>query len=71
MCHACVIMALNTAYRHVAEWLTELENHKTEHAHERSLVYKRFLFEAFDCYIALFYIAFYEPVKIPQRTFVD
>ena len=27
---------------------------------ESSIVIKRFLFEAFDCYIALFYIAFYE-----------
>ena len=29
-----------------------------EHARTRSLEIKRFLFEAFDCYIALFYLAF-------------
>jgi len=29
-----------------------------QEAHDNSLIVKRFLFEAFDCYIALFYIAF-------------
>lgn len=58
--HTLVILALNKAYSHVAEWLTAAENHKWEHDREASLVYKRFLFEAFDCYVALFYIAFYE-----------
>ena len=58
--HAGVIMLLNLQYRHVAVWLTEQENHRLLHQRESSLVYKRFLFEAFDCYIALFYVAFYE-----------
>jgi len=56
--HAAVIFLLNKAYRHVAEALTDLENHRTQEAHDNSLIVKRFLFEAFDCYIALFYIAF-------------
>ena len=53
----------------VAEWLTEVENHKYEHQHENSLVIKRFLFEAFDCYVALFYTAFYEldPIALRQE----
>eukprot|EP00934_Nitzschia_sp_Nitz4_P001951 Nitzschia sp. Nitz4//scaffold78_size91513//55130//57271//NITZ4_004933-RA/size91513-processed-gene-0.93-mRNA-1//-1//CDS//3329558142//1951//frame0 len=58
--HAGSILCLNTLYRKVAEQLTEWENHETQTAHDNSLILKRFLFEAFDCYIALFYLAFYE-----------
>ncbi len=56
--HSIVIMNLNGAYRHVAEWLTHQENHRTHANHENSLILKRFFFEVFDCYIALFYVAF-------------
>lgn len=56
--HAIGIMGLNGLYRHVAEWLTELENHQTDRDHNNSLIVKRILFEAFDCYIGLFYLAF-------------
>lgn len=48
------------ADREICEWLTERENHRYLSEKEASIVIKRFLFEAFDCYIALFYIAFYE-----------
>ena len=44
----------------IAERLTHFENHETEVAHTNSVVVKRFLFEAFDCYVALFYLAFWE-----------
>jgi Calcium-activated chloride channel len=43
-----------------AEKLTALENHRTAHAHRTSLIFKRICFEAFDCYIALFYLAFWQ-----------
>jgi hypothetical protein len=56
--HSVVIMTLNGVYRHVAEWLTHQENHRTHANHENSLILKRFFFEVFDCYIALFYVAF-------------
>ena len=58
--HTVVILMLNTLYREICEWLTEMENHRYVSEKESSIVLKRFLFEAFDCYIALFYIAFYE-----------
>ena len=58
--HVCVVMMMNMAYRQVAEKLTEWENHETMLSHENSLILKRFLFEAFDAYIVLFYLAFYE-----------
>lgn len=58
--HASCILALNALYRRVATKLTDWENHETQTSHDHSLILKRFLFEAFDCYIVLFYLAFYE-----------
>jgi hypothetical protein len=58
--HVMCISTLNSLYRVIAEQLTHYENHQTELSHINSLVLKRFLFEAFDCYVALFYLAFYE-----------
>ena len=58
--HVICISSLNNIYRLVAERLTSWENHETQVEHRNSLVLKRFSFEAFDCYVALFYLAFYE-----------
>ena len=58
--HVICILTLNSIYRVVAKALTSWENHETNIDHRNSLVLKRFLFEAFDCYVALFYLAFYE-----------
>jgi anoctamin-10 len=58
--HVIFIYTLNRIYRLVAETLTGWENHETLLEHQNSLILKRFLFEAFDCYVALFYLAFYE-----------
>ncbi len=58
--HASCILTLNALYRRVASKLTDWENHETQTSHDHSFVLKRFLFEAFDCYIVLFYLAFYE-----------
>ena len=58
--HVMVVMIMNKAYRGVAEKLTEWENHETTLGHENSLILKRFLFEAFDAYVILFYLAFFE-----------
>ena len=59
--HVAVIFVLNQViYRRVAAWLTAWENHAHEAEHRASLVAKRVLFEAFDCYVALFYLAFWQ-----------
>ena len=58
--HAVTIMFLNSIYREIAEKTTKWENHRSYLNHENSLILKRFLFEAFDAYIALFYLTFYE-----------
>jgi hypothetical protein len=58
--HVLGINILNSLYRKVSVALTDWENHETEQNYRNSLILKRFLFEAFDCYVALFYLAFYE-----------
>eukprot|EP00980_Cylindrotheca_fusiformis_P024292 scaffold11725_cov116-Cylindrotheca_fusiformis.AAC.1 len=57
--HAVSIFTLNKIYRRIARKLTDWENHEFQTDYENSLILKRFLFEAFDCYISLFYLAFY------------
>ena len=58
--HVLCIFTMNYIYRFIAERLTEWENHETVIGFQNSLILKRFFFEAFDCYVALFYLAFYE-----------
>ena len=58
--HVIIIQMLNKFYQVVAENLTSWENHRSPIQHENALYVKRFFFEAFDCYIALFYLAFVE-----------
>jgi len=57
---ALVVNIINQQYSKLARTLTEWENHETIAGHQNSLVLKRLLFEAFDSYIILFYLAFYE-----------
>lgn len=58
--HSVVINILNKLYRSVAQFCTDLENHRTEKDWDNSLIIKRVLFEVFDCFLPLFYIAFYQ-----------
>ena len=57
--HAIVIFCINRLYRLVAMRLTDWENWRLQSQHENALIVKRFLFEAADCYLPLFYICFY------------
>lgn len=56
--HAITIQLLNAAFKGVAHALTRMENHRTQQTYDSSMLFKRFAFEASDCYLALFYIAF-------------
>jgi len=58
--HMVCIMVLNTTYSKIATSLTQWENHETHQDYANALVLKRFLFEMFDCYVSLFYLAFFE-----------
>ena len=57
---AAVVFAMNSVYSVIAEKLTEFENHETIVSHQNSLILKRILFEAFDAFIILFYLACFE-----------
>ncbi|CAM9171897.1 unnamed protein product [Scytosiphon promiscuus] len=56
--HVIFIQGWNKVYRTVATRLTDRENHRTEEEYQNNLMIKRFLFEAFDSYVSLFYLAF-------------
>lgn len=55
--HSIIIAILNGKYRSIAMKLTCDENHEKREDFEHSLIMKRFFFEAFDSYIALFFLA--------------
>jgi len=57
---AIVVVNMNQRYSQIAEKLTEWENHETTLEHQNSVILKRVLFEAFDAYMILFYLAIYE-----------
>uniref|UniRef100_A0A3B3CLU0 Anoctamin n=1 Tax=Oryzias melastigma TaxID=30732 RepID=A0A3B3CLU0_ORYME len=56
--YAVVIEAMNLAYRYAAEFLTEWENHRRESSYQNHLVLKVLVFNFFNCFASLFYIAF-------------
>jgi len=66
--HVLLIAKMNSGYRKVAKKLTDWENHETQAAYENSMVIKRFWFEASDCYLVLFYLAFFEQDVVKVRS---
>mmetsp|Transcript_14116 Transcript_14116/g.15956 ORF Transcript_14116/g.15956 Transcript_14116/m.15956 type:complete len:361 (+) Transcript_14116:1327-2409(+) len=58
--HVALVLTMNMLYRKLAEFLTDWENHQYQVTHNNSLIMKRFCFEAFDAYLVLMYLAFYE-----------
>ena len=70
--HIVTIQLLNKVYQVVANILTDWENHRSPTEHENALYVKRFFFEAFDCYVALFYLAFIEAdIVLLRRNLVS
>ncbi|XP_074540367.1 anoctamin-10 [Halichoeres trimaculatus] len=56
--YAVVIEIMNIIYRYAAEFLTEWENHRLESSYQNHLVLKVLVFDFFNCFASLFYIAF-------------
>uniref|UniRef100_A0A671XLM7 Anoctamin n=1 Tax=Sparus aurata TaxID=8175 RepID=A0A671XLM7_SPAAU len=56
--YAVVIEIMNLIYRYAAEFLTEWENHRLESSYQNHLVLKVLVFNFFNCFASLFYIAF-------------
>ena len=57
--YTVLLLMMNLKYMHLAHWLTELENHRTQEQFEKHVVAKMVLFEFVNTFLALFYIAFY------------
>lgn len=53
-------MMINQQFRKVAQWTTDIENHKTQDSYAYSLFIKRFIFEFTDFQLYLFYIGIYQ-----------
>ncbi|KAM8846713.1 anoctamin-10 [Synchiropus picturatus] len=56
--YAVVIEVMNLIYRYAAEFLTEWENHRLESSYQNHLILKVLVFNFFNCFASLFYIAF-------------
>lgn len=52
------VQLINKFYREFAKKTCDMENHKIKSNYENSLIIKRFIFEFFDGFISLFYLAF-------------
>jgi len=61
---ASVITLANTAYIKTANHLTNFENHRTESQHQRSRIFKVFLFQFINSYFYLYNAAFLKKLRI-------
>ena len=66
--HVALVLSMNTIYRRIAKYLTDKENHECPITYNNSLIFKRFFFEAFDSYLVLMYLAFYEQDIVKVRS---
>ncbi|XP_060568462.1 anoctamin-10-like isoform X2 [Ruditapes philippinarum] len=57
--YAIVIAILNAIYRKIATYLNEFENHRLQTSYDNHIILKLILFEFINCFISLFYVAFY------------
>jgi hypothetical protein len=56
--HSTLIIVMGSIYKMVATWLNDQENHRTDLKYENSLIFKIFLFEVCNNFLAMFWIAF-------------
>ena len=56
--YSILVLVMNMKYLHLAHYLSERENHRTQEQFERHVVIKLILFEFVNTFLALFYIAF-------------
>jgi len=58
--NALAVEILNAVFTHIAKWLTERENHRSYSEHSNHLLAKTIIFKFINCYISLYYIAFFK-----------
>lgn len=56
--HVIVLFNINSFYSSVSKWTSHREYHKTAHGEENSLIVKRVIFETFNTFVDLIYLAF-------------
>eukprot|EP00096_Caligus_rogercresseyi_P011744 TRINITY_DN4727_c0_g1_i1.p1 TRINITY_DN4727_c0_g1~~TRINITY_DN4727_c0_g1_i1.p1 ORF type:complete len:624 (+),score=113.08 TRINITY_DN4727_c0_g1_i1:757-2628(+) len=56
--YSIMIMIFNRYYLHMAHYMTEWENHRTQEQFEKWVVYKLVIFESVNTFLSLFYISF-------------
>lgn len=57
---AVVTQIMNIIFCKIANWTSEMENHKSQRKHNHSVFIKRFIFEFTDCHLYLLYIGIYQ-----------
>ncbi|KAK6174389.1 hypothetical protein SNE40_017675 [Patella caerulea] len=57
--YSVAIFLMNTVYRMIAKELNDFENHRLESSHENHFILKLVLFDFVNCFMSLFYVAFY------------
>ena len=68
---ASSIVIFGKLYERVAVYLTELENHRTQTQYEDAQITKSFLFQAFNNFFVLFFIAFLKQGRIDTVGFIE
>lgn len=58
--NAVFVEILNFIFSDIARWLTERENHRTDSEYATHLLTKTVVFKFINCYISLYYIAFFK-----------
>lgn len=57
--YAIAIAILNAIYRKIATRLNDFENHRLQTSYDNHMILKLILFEFVNCFMSLFYVAFY------------
>ncbi|XP_013403517.1 anoctamin-10 [Lingula anatina] len=57
--YSVAIVVMNSIYRKIAKALNDFENHRLQSAYDNHLIIKLVLFDFVNCFVVLFYIAFY------------
>ncbi|XP_071496822.1 anoctamin-10-like [Diadema antillarum] len=69
--YAVVIIIINSIYRKIASFLNDWENHRLQSAHENNLILKLVVFDFSNCFMCLFFIAFYQQDMVKLRKYLS
>ncbi|XP_063951200.1 anoctamin-10-like [Lytechinus pictus] len=69
--YAVVIIIVNSFYRKIASFLNDWENHRLQSAHENNLILKLVVFDFANCFMCLFFIAFYLQDMVKLRKYLS